>query len=424
MDDSRIAAQECPRPAALEGGRIASLDFIRGIAVMGILVANIMSIGQPHPAYGYPGAFTTGHSPSEDWMWVAQFILVDGKMRGLFAILFGAGLWLFLEKAWEKGATRMLQVRRLLWLGLFGLIHFYFVWRGDILFAYAFSGVVAVFLLLDLSPKQQIGLAMVGYVSGAIYFGSTMGFVQSVVDGPPPDSAALQQVRAEFIAGAEADLADGQDEAAILQDGSYWDFVGHNFEWHAWDPTIEFTEFPFEILPLVLLGIALFRLGLFTGDWSPSRLRRWGGSLLMVGAIPTAWIALATKAGGYTYYGTYAALVGWSHLPRLAMTLGFLFLLVLWAPRAGGWLGKRVEAAGRAAFTNYLGTSIVMLLVFGNWGLDLFGRLGRSELYLVVLLAWSIMLGWSKPWLDRFRYGPLEWLWRCLTYGRMFALRR
>ena len=106
------------------------------------------------------------------------------------------------------------------------------------------------------------------------------------------------------------------------------------------------------------------------------------------------------------------------------MVLGLVILLAIHAPTVGGWLSDRIIAAGRAAFTNYLGTSIVMLFVFGNWGLDLFGQFGRSELYLVVLAAWVLMLAWSRPWLARFRYGPLEWLWRCLTYGRVFALRR
>ena len=92
--------------------------------------------------------------------------------------------------------------------------------------------------------------------------------------------------------------------------------------------------------------------------------------------------------------------------------------------RASGWLAERISAAGRAAFTNYLGTSIVMLVLFHGWGVGLYGALGRTELHLVTLAAWVLMLAWSKPWLERFRFGPLEWLWRCLTYLRVFPLRR
>jgi uncharacterized protein len=106
------------------------------------------------------------------------------------------------------------------------------------------------------------------------------------------------------------------------------------------------------------------------------------------------------------------------------MVLGIMALLAVYGPGWKGWLAQRFAAAGRAAFTNYLGTSILMLLVFHGWALGLFGELNRPQLYLVVLSAWIVMLAWSKPWLERYRYGPLEWLWRCLTYGKMFPLKR
>ncbi len=99
-------------------------------------------------------------------------------------------------------------------------------------------------------------------------------------------------------------------------------------------------------------------------------------------------------------------------------------MLAVIGTRTSGWLVERISAAGRAAFTNYIGTSLVMLLVFHGWAGGLYGELGRSELYLVMFATWALMLLWSKPWLARFRFGPLEWLWRCLTYWRIFPLRR
>ncbi|MBX7539878.1 DUF418 domain-containing protein [Qipengyuania sp. GH29] len=391
---------------------------------MGILVANIVSMGQPQTAYPYPGAFTSGHSPAEDWMWVSQLVLIDGKMRGLFTILFGAGLYLFMEKVWEKGATRLLQVRRLLWLGLFGLLHYYLLWQGDILFAYAVSGLIAVLFCLDLAPRQQLVLGLLGYVCGVLFYGLSTIFMQQMADGPVPDNAMQAETRAAFVEMAEADIADGQLETAIRQDGSYGELVAHVFKEHGRDPFYEILNFPFETLPLMLIGMALYRTGFFNGGFERRTMLRYGLFAILGGGALTLWIGLATKAAGLTYYGTYAALVGWNMIPQLMMTLGYLALLVAFAPRAGGWLGARVSAAGRAAFTNYLGTSLIMLLVFGNWGLDLFGQFGRTELYMTVIATWAVMLGWSKPWLDRYRYGPLEWLWRCLTYGRLFELRR
>jgi uncharacterized protein len=210
----------------------------------------------------------------------------------------------------------------------------------------------------------------------------------------------------------------------LIGAGDYPGWVAHNFAEHGSDIGILVLFFWFETLPLMLLGMALYRMGLFEGGFDPRRQRLWGWAGLAVGAVLTLLVALWARGTGLTYYATLAAFSGWSHFPRLLMTLGLAALLTLYGPRATGWLGTRVSAAGRAAFTNYLGTSLVMMLVFHGWAGGLFGELTRGELYLVMLAAWGLMLAWSKPWLERFRYGPLEWLWRCLTYGRRFALRR
>ena len=421
--DSVAATPDRPQPVAETGNRIASLDFIRGVAVMGILAANIFAMGQPFAAYLYPEAFTVPHSDAEDWMWVWQLVLVDGKMRGLFTLLFGAGLYLFMEKAWAKGATAALQVKRLLWLGLFGLVHFFFIWRGDILFFYAVSGLVAL-LFIGLSIRKQLVLGILGYIAGGILYGAMFGSMQFVADTEVVDSAGLESMQSGLTKAAAKELGDAKAETVIRQDGSYFDYVAHNFQAHTFDPLAALTMFALETLPLMLIGMALYRMGFFSGAFSDRKLRLWGLVGFVAGGALTLWIALSAKAGGLTYYGTMAALMGWSHFPRIFMTLGIAAVLVSFTPSAGGWLSERVSAAGRAAFTNYLGTSVVMLIVFGNWGLDLFGALGRSELYLVTIAAWVVMLAWSKPWLARFRYGPLEWLWRCLTYGRRFQLKR
>ena len=412
------------QPVALAGGRIGSLDFIRGIAVMGILAANIHAFGQPMLASIYPAAFAVDHSPSEDWMWAAQLVLIDGKMRGLFALLFGAGLYLFIEKAWASGASRVLQIKRLGWLAVFGLIHFYFIWQGDILFAYAASGLVLTLVFLDLSARSQLVLGVLGMIAGAILYMTSLGFMQSVVDAGEPDNEALAGVYTAFVEVADEEIADNLAELEIKQDGTYGEYVGHMFEVHGGDPFWGVLDLPFEIMPFMLLGMALYRMGLFEGRFNRRKQVLWGWVMLLAGGALTAIIAVMTLQNGLTYYATLAAKAGWTVLPRAAMVVGLAFLLSAYATREGGWLHARVSAAGRAAFTNYLGTSIVLLPVFSPWGLDLFGVLGRTELYMVVLAAWVVMLLWSKPWLDRFRYGPLEWLWRCLTYGKVFAITR
>ena len=412
------------QPIAATGAtRIGSLDFIRGIAVMGILVANIVAFGQPMTAYMYPDAFTVSHSDAEDRMWVAQFILIDGKMRGLFTLLFGAGLYLFLEKAWARGQGRWLQVRRLFWLGLFGLVHYFLIWRGDILFLYACAGMAAL-LFVGLTRGKQLVLGLLGYVGGALLYTAFVGFLPAIADGEMGERPGFAEMAIELETEKQADLANGEFETELIASGEYGRWVEHNVAEHGPDLPFYIFVFWFETLPLMLVGMAAYRYGLFDGGIDPGRQRKWGWALLLVGIAATVPIALWAMNGGLTYYGTLAAMTGWSMVPRALMVFGLAALLALWGQSASGGLVDRIAAAGRAAFTNYLGTSILMLFLFHGWAFGLFGKLGRSELYLVAIATMALMLLWSKPWLSRFRYGPLEWLWRCLTYGRVFPLRR
>mgnify|MGYP005811312171 FL=1 len=431
MTETRAAAAASPdqpqahtAPLGASPDRIASLDFIRGIAVMGILAANIIAFGQPFAAYMYPDAFLTPHGEAEGWMWVAQFVLVDGKMRALFSLLFGAGLYLFLEKAWERGQGRWLQVRRLLWLGLFGLFHFFFIWKGDILFLYAVSG-LAVLPFVKMARRNQFILGVLGYiVGGIVYAGMAASMVMSANGAIPGDEAARAEVQAVMVEAQEEEIAQDRIDGELIASGDYPGLVERNLTESTTEPLTMLLLFWLETLPLMLMGMALYRKGLFSGGVDRRKQMIWGWAGVLVGGALTLWIALMVRAGGFGYWDTIAAFIGWSHFPRLFMGLGLLALLALWGVRVSGWLAVRVSAAGRAAFTNYLGTSVVMMLVFHGWAGGLFGELTRGGLYGVVVLAWALMLLWSKPWLDRYRYGPLEWLWRCLTYGRRFPLRR
>jgi uncharacterized protein len=423
-DMTATAAATSAAPIGASGAsRIGSLDFIRGLAVMGILAANIVAFGQPFDAYMYPDGFLVPHSEAEDWMWVAQFVLIDGKMRGLFTLLFGAGLYLFMEKAWARGHGRWLQARRLFWLLLFGLAHFYLIWRGDILTCYAVFGLVAL-AAMRWAAKTQLIAGLLGYAVGAIMIGGFAASPYMVAETEFGDQAAYAEMREQLAADKAEALADGQAEHRIITQGSYGDYVRHNLSEHAGDPLFGLFLFSLETLPLMLIGMALYRFGLFSGGIDPGRLLRWGAVGIVIGSVLTLMIGLWVKSIGFSYWGTLAAFMSFSFIPRLPVVLGLAAVLAVVGSRASGWLAERISAAGRAAFTNYLGTSLVMLLVFHGWAGGVFGALGRTELYLVMLGAWALMLLWSKPWLERYRFGPLEWLWRCLTYQKLFPLRR
>ena len=423
QSDDKIGSAGTPDQPVDSAERLVGLDFIRGIAVMGILAANIVAFGQPFIAYLWPDGFLVPHGDEGGWMWIAQFVLIDGKMRGLFTLLFGAGMILFLERAWARGSGEWLQFRRLAWLMLFGLVHTYLIWAGDILFAYSIAGMILL-LCARLPGLAQLKLGLLGYLAVAITYAAMMVPLHLVADTPLGEETAFSEMRSELVIDQQQQIDDGFVEEAIKSSGDYGAFVQHRIGEHGTDPYTFLAFFLPEALAVMLIGMGLYKLGFFSGGCDPGRQRFWGWVGLLVGGILHLAIGLWSKSVGFTYYAALASMMGLSVLPRLIMVLGFAALLSLYGPRATGWLGQRISAAGRAAFTNYLGTSIVMLFVFHGWALGLFGELNRPQLYLVVLLSWVMMLAWSKPWLERFRYGPLEWLWRCLTYGKVFPLKR
>lgn len=423
MADQAVTSDlEAAAPARL-AERIGSLDLMRGIAVLGILAANIVAFGQPFSAYMFPETFLVPAGDDGGWMWIAQFVLIDGKMRGIFTVLFGVGLYLFMERAWARGQTRWLQARRLFFLMLFGMVHFFFIWRGDILFYYAVIGFIAL-LCLGWSPKDQLKVGLLGYFAGAIFYALMMLPLHFIADTSFGQNVAMAETRVGLEEGKQEALADDVIESGLKQSGDYIGFVEHRFSEHWFEPLTNVLFFGLELLPLILIGMGLYRLGFFNGGIDPGRMRFWGWIGFLGGSLLHLLIGLWVQSIGFTYYGTLAAFVGVSPLPSLMMVLGIMALLAVYGPGCKGWLAQRFAAAGRAAFTNYLGTSILMLLVFHGWALGLFGELNRPQLYLVVLSAWIVMLAWSKPWLERYRYGPLEWLWRCLTYRKMFPLKR
>lgn len=403
--------------------RTASLDVVRGVAVLGILAANIIAFGQPMAAYTWPGGFLTDPGPFADWLWGAQLVLVDGKFRGVFTLLFGAGMVLFHRRAVAKGAGRGLLARRLGWLGLFGFLHWLLLWRGDILLSYAVAG-LAVLHFVGWDWIRQLTLGLIGYAIGSIGDYANSVPIAATAQGSFPAGSKMARVQDALHEAQLADIADGRLEAALTTNGGYGDLVRHSLDEHLAALPGETLYALFEAAPLMLIGMALLNMGLFEGAIPAARQRLWGWGLWLTGTLAAVPIASWAIGRGIPYWDSFAAFNGWLALPQLTAALGLTLLLALWGQRARGSLARRFAAAGQCAFTNYIGTSALALVVFAGWGLGLFGKLGRLELYGVMLVFWAIMLAWPAWWLAHFRHGPLEWLWRCLTYRRRMPLRR
>lgn len=424
-DGSVLAAATPDQPApANSGNRIVTLDLIRGIAVLGILFANITAFGQPELVYFWPEAMTGGATSSDRLAWLIQFVLIDHKMRGLFSLLFGAGMMLFVERAWARGSGRWLQLRRLVWLLMFGSIHFYFIWFGDILQLYAVWGMVAL-LCMKWRAKTQLLVGLTLYGLASVMMVGMMGAPYYLTTHPEAAQSFPAEMRKQVAEAEDKQLKDAREKLQLHQQGSYGDFVHHQMTEAVGGNYANLTFGFMETLPLILIGMALYRFGFFSGEFDTGQMRFWGWIGLITGLAGSAMAGWWAYAAGFPFHLTAFAFNGTMMLPRLAFVLGFAALMVVWAPRfTQSCLGDRLVYAGRMAFSNYLGTSIIMLFVFSGWALGLYGTLHRVELFGVVLLTWAAMLLWSKPWLAHFRYGPLEWLWRCLTYMRVFPLRR
>jgi uncharacterized protein len=409
---------------ALTTARIATLDAVRGFAVIGILLLNIIDFGMPGYAYIDPN-FYGGATGANWWTWALVYVFADGKMRGLFTMMFGASTVLIAERAVAAGARPAYgHYARMATLFLLGMVHAYFIWAGDILVLYAVCGALMyaawrwrVRVLLAFG----VGLMVLKLAMG---LGSYAGLASIENAARAPGATAAQMHDWSML----------RDEIAVPPESAADDLAAYRGTWldaHRarvafaleMQTQIQLLSVP-DTLALIAIGMALYKLGFFSGGWT--RRSYWrcviAGALAVPFYVPLVWWIDATRFSPVTLTATEAI-----HLTLLrpAMSLAWASLVILFMQSgAARGLADRLAAAGRMAFSNYLGTSIVCTLIFNGYGLGWFGYLERWQLYVVVLGVWALILLWSKPWLDRFRYGPFEWLWRSMARLQWQAFRK
>ena len=404
--------------------RIATLDIVRGVAVMGILAMNIVAFAMPMSAYMNPLAY--GSEAAIDFASYAfSFVLIDGKMRGLFSFLFGASMLLVIQRAEAKGeSAASVHYRRMLVLLLFGALHFYLIWFGDILFGYATVGMVA-FLFRNKSPRALILIGIALVLLELLMMAGMAAQVRDLsaqIAEPGASAETLRQwneMTAWVRVPTSAEL--GEQMGLIL---GPWSGVAHSqLTKHTFEPIIFSIMFGPETLAYMLFGMAALKSGYLTGEWTDAEYRRAairGYTISIPFYLLLAWLIFRSNFSVLALF-TYSMVATVILRPFMIPALAALIILFT---RRNGWLTQRIAAAGRAAFTNYLGTSILMTGTFYGWGLGLFGELSRAQLWLVVIAMWVLMLAWSKPWLDRYQYGPFEWLWRSLARGELQPMRK
>lgn len=405
--------------------RYQSIDAVRGFAVLGILLMNIVGMGLPTFAYVSP-VYWGGHTGADLWAWAINYVLSDGKFRGLFTMLFGASMLLIADRAeGRRPGPAATHYRRVWWLFVIGMIHAYFLFFGDILVTYALAGAL-VFPLRKLGPRTliAIGVAVLLALLGKDLFEVT--YIKAIQTAVAAGTAMPGET--EIWTGAQlllnAPHAMGEMEVRLMR-GGFLEALQSRAQ-AAWIIQSQFmpTEEIPEAVGQMLIGAGLFRLGFFTLGWSSRAYATMIAIGYLVGVPVTAWLAWKTVQVDFEPVARrlFEVLTA-PPRPFIALAHASLLMLII---RAGALKGliSRLEAAGRMAFSNYLSTSIITSFVFCGYGLGLYGQLARHELYYVVLAVWAFILLWSKPWLARFHYGPFEWLWRSLVMWKAQPFRK
>ncbi|CAA9543021.1 MAG: membrane protein, putative [uncultured Sphingosinicella sp.] len=386
--------------------RIASMDAVRGMAVCGILLMNIVVMGHPGSAYNNP-TFYGAEGRADMAAWLINFILAEGKMRALFTMLFGASMVLIADRAEarETGSAIEAHLRRMFWLFMFGMIHAWLIWFGDILVQYAVGGAFA-FVLWRFRPRA-LWILFAGMIAiELLQFGATY----------------LQQAGATPLSARDVAAQAAQEIASYR--GGFADVFAARARTTVQFQTDTLVAYMPETIGFMALGILFYRNGFLSAAWSRRAYWRTIAIGYLIAApltLALAWLLLARDFAP----GLGSLTEGLSLILRPFIALAHAAAVILLV-RSGDlrWFTSRLEAAGRMALSNYLGTSLLTTTFFYGYGFGMFGQLSRAELYWVVLAVWVLILAWSKPWLERYRYGPLEWLWRSLASGERQPMRR
>jgi uncharacterized protein len=400
--------------------RKGALDTLRGVALLGILLMNIAAMGLPF-AYNDPTIYG-GAEGLDLAVWVTNNLFFEGTMRGLFSLMFGAGIVLITSRMEARGGgieVADIYYRRNLWLFAFGIIHgWLLLWYGEILYFY---GIAALFLFAfrNLRPRTLIivgALVLATLVPKDIYNYVT---TQTAWE----EAQAAEQVQAGLAEGEELD--EEQQEALEGMRGNYFKIIGTISGTLIWFQSSGLYEFMFfDTVGMMLIGMAFLKLGIITGERSNRfylLMMLFGyGIGLGINAYETRLLlnsnfdTLAWEQAGMTYgFG------------RVAMTMGHIgFWMIICRNGWLRWLTERLAAVGRMALTNYVMHSVFAAFIFTGIGFSMFGALQRHELYYVVAGIWLFQLIVSPIWMKHFRFGPLEWLWRSLTYVEKQPMRR
>jgi len=422
--------------------RISIIDSLRGIALLGILMMNIPYFGLPEGLATNPVlANEMGTVNFRVWYFIEWFL--EGSQRAIFSMLFGCGVLVFTTRLEARVSGIMpaeLFLRRQLWLLLFGLINaFVFLWGGDILYHYAICGII-LFAFRRVSPRYLILAAVITLAfqtmrenrdiyleKGKVQRGETIAAMDTTVTKLTPKQKDQLHAMNDFKneQKLESKRKNVDKEIAAVQ-GNYGDLYDSRSRTSVWFETTFMYFNLWDILVFMFLGLAFFKLGIIQGE---STLTTYVGMTVLglgVGLFISFLRLQSFLAFEFNFFEiTKNTNFAFYEISRFVRAIGiFGFIMVLYKSGWFKWLFSLMRPVGQMAFTNYLMQSMICGILFYGVGFGLFGRLQRYELYYVVASIWLFQIIASNIWLRYYRFGPMEWLWRSLTYWKIQPIKK
>jgi uncharacterized protein len=426
-----------------ETSRLKVLDALRGVALLGILLMNIPGFSMADYSFE---AFKNDPTNVNFWVNAVISVFFEGKMRAMFGMIFGAGILLFIANKSDKGASvHALFYRRMFWLVLFGLIHAHLIlWIGDILYLYGVCGMV-VYLFRNVPAKYLVWavplVAIMDFSSNTLFYqdlrAKRIAYVdatkaqtanQTLTDAQTKALTTWREVEKTMIPNREDAKTNTQTmKSNYTAIANYLRPIAFEFE------TKHLPMWGLDSLALMLLGLALFKWGFLTGSWSNDDY--W--KVLKIGYCIGLPLAMYEFYYGFQNFTTLEAnLARMERVPINWVSLIYPFqrillvmahasaLILLYKSGKIQGLFRRLEAVGQMAFTNYISHSVICTLFFFGYGLNYYAELEYYQIYFLALAIWVFQLIISPIWLKYYLFGPLEWVWRSLTYWKLQPFKR
>ncbi|NMM47768.1 DUF418 domain-containing protein [Flammeovirgaceae bacterium KN852] len=409
---------------------------MRGCVLLGILIMNINGMGLAG-AYGNP-TVAGGAEGVDLYTWITANMFFEGTMRALFSLLFGVGMFIFMDRLEKKGVGLIaanIYFRRIIWLLIFGLIHAYILlWEGEILYNYAIMGFL-VYSFRKLAPKKLIIGALILFLGGAFWnfqdYQDKVEFMESVNTAIEYKESGKELTRqmvnnlhdwenmqyrktTEWVEKANEDMRQGYFHVmAFLAPFITESNSKFAYRYDLWD-----------VLSMMFLGIALYKLHFLSGE------KPWNIYFIMIlvgysiGLTVNYYETNLIIENDYAMTAYYKSYITYD-LGRLFISIGHIGTIMVFCKSSIlPWLKHSLASVGRMALTNYVMHSVFALFIFTGTGFAMFGKFQRHELMYIVFSIWIFQLIVSPIWLKYYYYGPLEWIWRMLSYRKKFPIKK